>query len=165
MVIGTTRTDLATQVELGILPAELVRALAGVRIELPPLRERKEDIRALMRAVVAREKLAIDFGREEEAHAIERLLLHPWRRNAWELEEVMREVALVAPGPLTIAGMQQVIGSVAVARTARVVTDAEVLEAYADCGEHERRAARALEMSVERFRMRMRRLGTLAAHD
>src|SRR5690606_16093421 len=51
--IALARSDLRERIESGALRRDLWFALAGVRIEVPPLRERREDVPRLVADVVA----------------------------------------------------------------------------------------------------------------
>ena len=157
VVVGGTTRWLAGEVEQGRFREDLYYSLAEELIELPPLRERKEDIVAHVRGIVQKRGLAIDV-KKMDPDAIERLMVHPWRRNLAELEEVLGEIAALSAGSgaLTRRAVDMVIGSVGAAGTVRVPTNEEVLAVYAGCGEHEGRAARVLEMSREGVRRRVR---------
>ncbi|HEX2687092.1 MAG TPA: sigma 54-interacting transcriptional regulator [Kofleriaceae bacterium] len=92
-VIAATNRDLGELVRRDEFGADLYQRLAIVRIELPPLRERRDDIPELATHLIAR------FYREEPAapHRVSRLssaalaaLQHyPWPGNVRELRNVM----------------------------------------------------------------------------
>jgi DNA-binding NtrC family response regulator len=92
-VVAATNRDLGELVRRGEFGADLYQRLAIVRIELPPLRQRLDDIPELAAHLIAR------FYREEPAapHRVARLtsaalaaLLHyPWPGNVRELRNVM----------------------------------------------------------------------------
>lgn len=64
-------------------------------IRLPPLRERREDVPALLYHFLGRTKL-VGFDRP----ALEKLLHHPYPGNIAELESIVERIGLVAEGPL-----------------------------------------------------------------
>jgi DNA-binding NtrC family response regulator len=92
-VVAATNRDLGELVRRGEFGADLYQRLAIVRIELPPLRQRVDDIPELAAHLIAR------FYREEPAapHRVVRLTsaalaaLHgyPWPGNVRELRNVM----------------------------------------------------------------------------
>jgi DNA-binding NtrC family response regulator len=98
-VVAATNRDLGELVRRGEFGADLYQRLAIVRIELPPLRHRLDDIPELAAHLIAR------FYREEPAtpHRVARLtpaalaaLQHyPWPGNVRELRNVMFQ-ALIA---------------------------------------------------------------------
>jgi len=89
-VVAATNRDLDELLETGAFRADLLHRLAGLRIELPALRERREDIPIL----------AEHFAKEAEARvsapALERLLLHRWPGNIRELRNVVTSAAPIA---------------------------------------------------------------------
>lgn len=96
-VLSASQVDLERAVEEGRFRIDLYHRLNGVRIHLPPLRERSEDIRLL-----AQHFLDLMMEREEiprktlSPDAIERLENYSWPGNVRELENVIRRVALLS---------------------------------------------------------------------
>jgi len=97
-VISATQVDLERAVEEGRFRRDLYHRIHGVRIPLPPLRERTEDI-----PLLAQHFLDLMVEREEvprktlSKDAVERLKRYPWPGNVRELENVIRRVALLSP--------------------------------------------------------------------
>jgi two-component system response regulator AtoC len=72
-----------------------------VRIELPPLRERREDIPLL--AAVILNKLNRQMGNRVESfsqEALEALQAHPFYGNVRELENILERAVIFANGPV-----------------------------------------------------------------
>ena len=84
-VLATSRVDLDRAVERGGFREDLFYLLTGARLEIPPLRERGEDIPLLVD----------DFWRaarapgEPPADLVNRLRAHPWPGNVRELENAV----------------------------------------------------------------------------
>ena len=98
-VVTATHRDLERMVAEGSFRADLFYRLDVVRIEIPPLRERREDIPQLVHhfiAKYARPGLPIE-GIEDDA--LELLREHDWPGNVRELENVVESAMAVAPGP------------------------------------------------------------------
>ena len=98
-VVAATHQDLEAKVRDGRFRADLLHRLDVVRLRLPPLRERREDIpqlatRFLADAARRLEVPAKSFGRA----ALERLQAHDWPGNVRELENVCWRLAALAPG-------------------------------------------------------------------
>ena len=99
-VIAATNADLEQLVKEGRFRADLFYRLNVVHFQLPPLRERREEIRPLAETFLARAldeagKTAVKFSED----ALEHLLLHPWPGNVRQLfHEVRRIAALVESG-------------------------------------------------------------------
>ncbi len=97
-VIAATHRDLAAQVRAGRFREDLMYRLAVIPIELPPLRDRRDDIAPIARAAVAR--LAARSGRQLtlSAAAIARLELYDWPGNVRELHNILERAVLLASG-------------------------------------------------------------------
>lgn len=99
-VIAATRIDLAKAVSDGLFREDLYYRLNVLRIHLPPLRERIEDISLL--AVHFLDRAFAEMGRippypvlsSETIYLLER---YPWRGNVRELRNVMTRVATLLP--------------------------------------------------------------------
>jgi transcriptional regulator with GAF, ATPase, and Fis domain len=89
-VIAATNVDLRAALEQGTFREDLYYRLNVVPINIPPLRERKEDIPYLA------EHFAHKFGGELSEGAIVRLVNHPWPGNVRELENVLERSILLA---------------------------------------------------------------------
>src|SRR5277367_3231894 len=98
-VIAATNKDLRAALEDGTFREDLYYRLNVVPIEIPPLRERKEDIPYLARHFV--EKLAPDTGgrvRGITDAAIDKLMGYSWPGNVRELENVIERSIVMASG-------------------------------------------------------------------
>ena len=98
-VIAATARDLETEVRAGRFRADLFYRVNVVRIQLPPLRERREDIPDLVRHFVAvyNEKLALSI-RDVAPAAMRVLMDYPWPGNVRELENVVERAMVLAEG-------------------------------------------------------------------
>ncbi|MEO5950956.1 MAG: sigma-54 dependent transcriptional regulator, partial [Chloroflexia bacterium] len=95
-VIAATNVDLRAALEGGRFREDLFYRLNVMPINIPPLRERSEDIPAL--AVHFIEKYGNGTQRLS-AGALESLLAHDWPGNVRELENVIERSLLLASGP------------------------------------------------------------------
>lgn len=95
-IIAATNRDLAMEVERGAFRRDLYYRLNVVTLRLPPLRERREDIPALIAHFLARHggnrRLAPDLE-----HA---LLSYPWPGNVRELENCIERLVALNSGPV-----------------------------------------------------------------
>ena len=100
-VVAATNRDLEAEVEAGRFREDLYYRLAVVVVQLPPLRERGEDVELLARHFV--EHFARKHGRgvhELDDAALELLRGHPWPGNVRQLRNVVERALLMAEGPI-----------------------------------------------------------------
>ncbi|MBI4887743.1 MAG: sigma-54-dependent Fis family transcriptional regulator [Acidobacteria bacterium] len=99
-LIAATNRDLTAMVESGAFREDLYYRLNVVAIEMPPLRERKDDIAPLAAFFIRRFsgelKKKID-GLEPDA--LKLLTRHHWPGNIRELENAVERAMLLAEGP------------------------------------------------------------------
>ncbi|MBS2026634.1 MAG: sigma-54-dependent Fis family transcriptional regulator [Deltaproteobacteria bacterium] len=98
-VVAATNRDLEREVEAGRFREDLYYRLKVVTISIPPLRERRADIPALVRAFIA------DFNARHGTHvrgllpeALARLQAHDWPGNVRELRNSLESALMLAPG-------------------------------------------------------------------
>jgi len=94
-LVTATNRDLEVEIEAGRFRLDLYYRLAVVAVEIPPLRERPEDILPLARRFLSAESgadITLSPGAEAE------LLSRSWPGNIRELSNAMRRAAILAPG-------------------------------------------------------------------
>jgi two-component system NtrC family response regulator/two-component system response regulator HydG len=89
-VVAATSRDLAAEVRAGAFREDLYYALAVVRITMPPLRARREDLPALAEELL-RESARAHGSRTRRLTrgALERLAGHEWPGNVTELKSAL----------------------------------------------------------------------------
>jgi Nif-specific regulatory protein len=97
-IIAATNRDLEAAVESGAFREDLYYRLNIMPIQVPPLRERIEDIPALAKFLV--EKIGCKQGRELSItdSAIRLLVRHDWPGNVRELENTLERAAILCQG-------------------------------------------------------------------
>lgn len=99
-LICATNRDLAALVAEGTFREDLYYRLKGITLEMPPLRERPEDIELLAQHFLARDaQTSRDVPKTLSSDALDRLVDHSWPGNIRELENVIRSVSLMVDGP------------------------------------------------------------------
>jgi DNA-binding NtrC family response regulator len=98
-VVAATHRDLEQAVEEGTFREDLYYRLKVVELELPPLRERREDVAALAERFLG--LVAERLGREKKRlsdEALTRLARHTWPGNVRELRNVIEQAAVLSSG-------------------------------------------------------------------
>ena len=98
-VIAATHQDLEVRVREGLFREDLFHRLNVIRLRLPALRERTEDIPLLARHFM--QKSARELGIEAKTlsdAAVKKLTLLPWSGNVRQLENVSHYLTVMAPG-------------------------------------------------------------------
>jgi transcriptional regulator with AAA-type ATPase domain len=97
-VISATHRDIEELVAHGRFRSDLLARVSGFRIDLPPLRERREDLGLLIGALIRRlTGDATDRVTLSEA-AARALFRHDWPHNVRELEKVLGAAIVLAGG-------------------------------------------------------------------
>ncbi len=99
-VVAATNRDLESLVRKGAFRQDLYYRLDVFPVELPPLRERRDDIPPLARWFLAREA-ALMHRRPPEVPeaAFQALEAHDWPGNVRELENFLQRALILSPGP------------------------------------------------------------------
>lgn len=151
LVISATNQPLERMVEEGKFRRDLHARLAAARIEIPPLRERAEDIFAIAQALLAQRNERFDAARVE-VEAVERLMLHDWKSNVRELAAAIDRVAMIEPPPgLRLQSVEAVLGKQS-APPSGTLTAESVARALADANGNESEAARRLGVTRGKLR-------------
>jgi transcriptional regulator with PAS, ATPase and Fis domain len=95
-VIAATNRDLAKEVEKGTFRQDLFYRLNVVNLRLAPLRDRKEDIPALLAHFLARHGKGHTLAQE----TLEAMLSYDWPGNVRELENCVQHMVAINTGPL-----------------------------------------------------------------
>jgi two-component system nitrogen regulation response regulator NtrX len=98
-VLAATNRDLAREVQEGRFREDLFYRLDVVHIALPPLRDRAEDIPALVEHLMDRLRRRQGLVTRTLADdVLERLRRHPWPGNVRELANLCERMAILSPG-------------------------------------------------------------------
>lgn len=98
--VASTSRDLPELVADGRFRFDLFRRLAGVAVELPPLRQRVDEIEPLARRFLTDAAARLDRPAPElSEQALAALRVHAWPGNVRELERAMERSVLVCRAP------------------------------------------------------------------
>ncbi len=169
-VVSATHQDLDEAVAAGRFRADLRARLLGVRVELPPLRERPEDLSLLVAELLARgaaeqgSVAAIPFLSD----VVAALYAYDWPLNVRELERTLAAVIAVARDRIELSHLPPALRSaisdhVIVDEAALSATDRELRGRLADAIARHRgnlaEVARELGKDRTQIRRWMRRFG------
>ncbi|WP_245678530.1 sigma 54-interacting transcriptional regulator [Chondromyces crocatus] len=123
-VVAATRRDLGKSMNTGQFRSDLFFRIAQMRIELPPLRERREDIPPLVQRVCER------MGRLERAEDVVELIAsmlsqHDFPGNVRELVNVASVAASLPPGAEAVASLLPLEGGGEVAPALSAFSEAK----------------------------------------
>jgi DNA-binding NtrC family response regulator len=164
-VIAATNADLGQATAAGAFRKDLLFRINTVVLELPPLRERREDLLPLAARYLAEH--ADRYARALEgfsAEAEQLLLRHPWPGNVRELAHAVERAVLLAGGTRIEAGDLRLepAGGSAPALDGMSLEDAErvlIRTALARCGGRVEQAAAELGLSRSALYRRLDKLG------
>jgi two-component system response regulator AtoC len=159
-VIAATNKDLKARARDGFFRQDLFYRISAFPIELPPLRDRGEDIIRL--AGFFLERSAREIGKPVPAlspEAKDRLLAYAWPGNVRELENMMERAVILSEGEVE-AGDLDIDGD-APSRPVRFreIERNAIEAALTDNGGNRTRAARQLGISLRTLQYRLKDYG------
>ena len=181
-IVAATNRDLETEVEKGTFRQDLFYRLDVIRLRLPPLRERREDIPLLVDHFLR--KFSAEHGRQVagvDPEAMQALIAYHFLGNVRELENLIERAVILTSGDrLTIDAFPTLGGLSAAAPSLtsaplvpesgldleRVVEDFErsiIISALERTGGNRTEAARLLGVSFRSLRYRLSKLGITGA--
>ncbi|HDL03003.1 MAG TPA: sigma-54-dependent Fis family transcriptional regulator, partial [candidate division Zixibacteria bacterium] len=95
IVIAATNRNLYEMVEQNVFRQDLYYRLAGITFELPPLRERKEDIPHLLEFFMRKFGL-LDSGQKPETELVRMFVGHDWPGNIRQMENKVKQLSVLA---------------------------------------------------------------------
>jgi two-component system response regulator AtoC len=98
-LVVASAQDLDEAVATGSFREDLFYRLSVVKICLPPLRERREDIPLLVQRFLGRSEKPVTIQQD----ALDRIIGHSWPGNVRELENVVARAIAIAPGGVITA--------------------------------------------------------------
>jgi len=170
-LVATSNRDLETEVRKGNFREDLFFRLNVVRLEMPPLRERRQDIELLADFFVKKYSEANAVPVRPLAPEVKEMLVrHPWRGNVRELENTMHRAVLLSRGAtigpeammLSSLKTEGDAGTAAIASkiglVGRTVADVErdlILETLNHCLGNRTHAANILGISIRTLRNKL----------
>ena len=172
-IIAATNVDLRQAVKEGKFREDLFYRLNVITIDLPPLRNRKEDIPALVQFFL--EKFAAENGKplpKITPEALRPLMDHHWQGNVRELENVIERAVVLSSGlvigpellPDTIVGRNSAFPLLANRPDAslfEILEDCErriIIEMMEKCNWNQTEAAERFRIPLSTLNQKIKRL-------
>ena len=190
-IVSATHKDLVADVKAGLFRQDLFYRLDVIEIDIPPLRERREDLPALCAALMAR--IAAESGQPNPAlapEALDALCEHPLPGNVRELENLLHRALALGetdkgllhlPLEATVSAERTPLGQDIATSLPTPVAAAPVpqdlqawldqqerdilIKALRDSGFNRTAAAQRLGMSLRQIRYRIARLNIATPAD
>jgi formate hydrogenlyase transcriptional activator len=165
-LLAATNRNLASLVQEGRLRMDLYYRLLVVPVEVPPLRERRDDVPLLASHFVQR--VSRQFGRHVERiseRMLRELVAYDWPGNIRELENFLARAIVLCPGDtldMPLLGAEASAPAVNHSRSLAANERKHIESVLASTGwvlEGAKGAAAILKMNPSTLRSRMRRLG------
>ena len=158
-IVAATNRDLPTWIEAGRFRADLYYRLNVIHLEVPPLRDRPEDVPLLVRAFV--DRFARDLKRGELTvadDALQALRAWRWPGNVRELKNVIERMVVLTPGDVIEksglppelsgdrTGSQPIVGDMPYSEAVQAFKRAFIAQALRRTGGNQTKAAELLGM-------------------
>jgi DNA-binding NtrC family response regulator len=163
-VVAATNRDLEADAKKGAYRKDLVFRIAGVRLRVPPLRERPQDVEALAGHFL--EAFAARYGKDVrfEAGAVEALAAQAWPGNVRELEHAIEKAVAMSTGAVIAAA--ELVPDAAPPdddtslRAGRKASDRErIAKALEETNGNRTQAAKLLGITRRALQMKLKELG------
>jgi DNA-binding NtrC family response regulator len=174
--VAATNRNIRDEIRIGRFRQDLFFRIDVIEIEVPPLRDRPEDIPLLaahfLEAAAGRRRPKLDGIRQE---ALDILMAHDWPGNARELRNAVERAAAYAKGPfIELEDLPQAVRTSGTAvmpgsfrewkeRMLERLEQEFLRDALMANGGNVSRAARALQINRSTLQRRMRKQGSPAA--
>ena len=161
--VAATNKNLESMIEEGTFRPDLFYRLNVFRIELPPLRDRREDIPALVEHFVRKFSLAMNkpISRVSPG-AMNQLQEQAWMGNVRELENAVERAMVVAQAPELREQDFMLKAQAAVNpsdRTLEEIERAHILRVLEECGGNQSRAADVLDIDRVTLHHKLKKYG------
>jgi two-component system nitrogen regulation response regulator NtrX len=182
-VIAATNKRLEEEIRKGAFREDLYFRLNVIPFEVPPLRERREDIPTLARHFIA--EFSQEYGKrakELAPEALDLLTASPWPGNVRELRNIIERLVIMTPGdliearhlpaplvgPLSSAGAATSLAAPladfpSLAEAREDFEKRYVWKKYQECGGNMSRTAEALQMERSNLYRKMKAFGLIAS--
>jgi DNA-binding NtrC family response regulator len=161
-LITATNQELTSAVAQGRFRSDLYHRLSQLKLSVPPLRERLDDIIPLAHHYLEQQQPGMGIAREAE----ERLRSYSWPGNVRELRNVILRASIFASGTeITVAELPEEFAHACVSQSLEKLATLDqlerrsIIEAMSECGGHQGRTASTLGISVRTLQRKLKSYG------
>ncbi|MDA8173677.1 MAG: sigma-54 dependent transcriptional regulator [Nitrospiraceae bacterium] len=169
-IVSATNKDMKEAVRDGLFRGDLFYRLGAIPVHLPPLRERMEDIPAIIEHILRQRGSKAQFTKK----AMEIMMGRQWNGNVRELENILERILLFAEGDVITendvppdlndmqpagSGLLEIGGDFNLERLIEGLEKDYLLKALSQTGGHKTEAAALLGLSFRSFRHRLAKYG------
>jgi DNA-binding NtrC family response regulator len=173
-IVATTNRDLTKQIAEGTFREDLYYRLNVIEIGLPSLRERRDDVPALVRSFIERYNSENNKNIEGISdEAMELLIQYQWPGNVRELENYIERAVVVSRGPqLETRDFPQKLSEgpsasgdqgIQVGLTVQEMERRLIMKTLEACGGNRTEAATTLDISTRTLRNKLHEYGAMDA--
>lgn len=151
-IIAATNKDLLQEIQKGAFRRDLYYRLNILKLKVPALRERKEDIKLLSRYFVSKISLKYKKVVSITEGALDRLQRYSWPGNIRELENIIESLIVLADDIITEAQVDELIGEnveedAENKDSLEIIKSKHILKVLSECGGNQTLAAKRLGIS------------------
>lgn len=151
-IIAATNKDLLQEIQKGAFRRDLYYRLNILKLKVPALRERKEDIKLLSRYFVSKISLKYKKVVNITEGALDRLQRYSWPGNIRELENIIESLIVLADDIITEAQVDELIGEnveedAENKDSLEIIKNKHILKVLSECGGNQTLAAKRLGIS------------------
>ena len=161
--VAATNKNLEMMIEEGTFRPDLFYRLNVFRIELPPLRDRREDIPLLIEHFVRKFSTAMNKRITRiSPGAVQQLQQQPWMGNVRELENAVERAMVVAQEPELDEQdfiFKQQPAMATAGKSLDEIERAHILQVLEECGGNQSRAAEVLDIDRVTLHHKLKRYG------
>jgi two-component system response regulator HydG len=164
-IIAATNKDLLSLIKKGVFREDLYYRLNVVAIDIPPLREREEDILLLVRHFAI--KFSKEFGKPAprfSENALKVLKSYYWPGNARELENIIQRIVIMSEGDIIdvpdLPSLMRfsALRGIGPSRTLAAVEAEYILSVLASVGNNKTKAAEILGIDRKTLREKLKKI-------
>lgn len=160
-IIAATNSDLHEMVQKGTFREDLFYRLNVVNIEIPPLRERPDDIKPIAETLL--KKYSLEYGKpgiKIEDKAMDILVRHSWPGNVRELENIIQRSIIMSGDIIKVADLPEYLKypeprEDSLSKSLKEIEKEHILKVLAAVDNNKTKAAEILQIDRKTLRQKL----------